>query len=193
LLAAISRNETLPLRWNYVEQTFFKAAPDRLNPWTGRDDLRRYVSVEMAEHILAGRFNPYAVGDLAAQELHLRSPVAVDEPLALLRDFLSRHGARLHVAYLPTRHQITDYYVPFARTYCLTCPPQMSLTGPQYRRHAEVVARACERLGIPFLDLTSRLEAEETAGHRLYWDYDGHMRGRGYRLVGNVIFDQWQP
>jgi lysophospholipase L1-like esterase len=193
LAAAISRDEMPTLRWNYVELAFFKPVPDRLNPWTGRDDLTQYVTPEMAAHIREGRFNPYAVGDLAALEEALRKPAQAGPPLRFLRDFLAEHGARLHVAYLPSRHQVTTRYVEYARTYCLTCPPDTNLTGPQYRLHAAQLARACEELGLPFLDLTPLIEEEEARGTPLYWDYDDHMRGRGYRFVGEAVYDRWQP
>lgn len=193
LISAISRDEMLTPRWNYVEKTFFKASPDPLNPWSERDDLSQFASPEMTVHILTGKFNPFAVNELAMEAYFLKRPVSLEEHLSFLRDFLLNHGARLHLVYLPTRHQVTDYYVPFARTYCLQCPPGISLTGPRYREQASLLARTCEELGVPFMDLTAALEEEEARGNHLYWDYDSHMRGRGYRLVGNLVFDRWQP
>ena len=66
----------------------------------------------------------------------------------------------------------------------------MSLTGPCYRQHAALLARTCERLEIPFMDLTQALAQEEAHGNRLYWDYDGHMRGHADQMVGHLVFDR---
>jgi lysophospholipase L1-like esterase len=194
LATAISRDEMPALRWHHVEHHFFKAAPHDFNPWSHREaELRRLVTPEMAGHIMAGKFNPYAVNDMAYQESFLKRSTRIDAELTFMKSFLADHGARLHVVYLPSRHQITNYYQQFSRAYCLRCPAEMDLTRPRYRRQATRLALACEKLNIPFIDLTPAMENEEARGRHLYWEYDGHMKGEGYRMVGELVFDRWQP
>ncbi len=42
-----------------------------------------------------------------------------------------------------------------------------------------------------FLDLTPDIAATESAGRRLYWNYDSHMNRNGYRLCAEHIAEWW--
>jgi hypothetical protein len=68
----------------------------------------------------------------------------------------------------------------------------MDLTQEKYQIHAKMLDKNCNDLGIPYLNLTSQVKTEEEKGNHLYWDYDDHMRGKGYVMMGESLFDWWQ-
>ncbi len=66
----------------------------------------------------------------------------------------------------------------------------MKLNKPEYQIHQQYLKENCERLNIQFIDLTNSIKEKESNGERLYWDYDQHMRAKGYQLVGETIWNQ---
>ena len=83
-------------------------------------------------------------------------------------------------------------YLEFEKQSCLlNCPDSMDLTTDEYQLHQRVLAQQCQAFGIHFLDLTPTLKAKETAGDHLYWDFDEHMKGQGYQLVGKKLWENW--
>ena len=43
-----------------------------------------------------------------------------------------------------------------------------------------------------FIDLTPTVKRAEDSSNHLYWSYDDHMRGKGYLLLGNALWEKWQ-
>ena len=68
----------------------------------------------------------------------------------------------------------------------------MDLTGDEYQVHRRDLDTLCQEMNIPLIDLTDFIKKEEQAGNRLFWNYDDHMRARGYELVGRTIFKEWK-
>ncbi len=106
--------------------------------------------------------------------------------------FAERHNANLLVAYLPLRNQVTNYYNQYERDLCLTCPEDMDLTTDRYQIHIKQLTRICKSLEIPFYDLSNLIRIEEENGNHLYWNYDIHMRGKGYLTIGENLFTWWE-
>ena len=52
------------------------------------------------------------------------------------------------------------------------------------------MGQACAALRVPFVDLTPLILREESAGRRLYWDFDNHMRPAGYSFVGRSLAER---
>ena len=50
----------------------------------------------------------------------------------------------------------------------------------------------CGTLKVPYYDLTPMIKTEEARGNHLYWDYDDHMRGSSYLMMGESISKWWQ-
>ena len=191
VVAAALAGRPAPRRWYGRPVNVFAAVPDPSNPWTvfGKG-AERIAAPALADAMRRGTFNPFLVNVLE----HMRHdlPIATDvrTPLAALAGYAAGRKVPFALAYVPFSVQVSDYYVSFERTYS-DAPPD-SLRGPEYQLHARLVAAACADLGLPFLDLTPLLRAEEDAGHHLYWDYDIHLRPEGYRFVGRTLFDWWQ-
>lgn len=158
----------------------FKADPKLL------ERIEKYVSPEIAESMKAGRLNPAMTGLLVRSERELVKESSLRPWLTALTAFVESHERSLWVAYIPSLNQVTDHYLPAQQRMS---PPikAKSLTGPKYQAQSRRLLKDCNDLGIQFLDLTPRLVKEEKAGTRLYWDYDGHMRAEGYRIVAEEL------
>ncbi len=186
LLAA---GEMPPLRLRLRAVPYHVPATDPRHPWHGREaEVRARTRADLARAVLEGRFNPYRVGGAGYLAEGLRTPIEVAAPLRLLAGFLARHGGGLFVAYLPDRTQVSRHY---ARFEAALGADGIDLGRSEYQRHRRELARDCRAAGVPFLDLTPLLRREEARGQHLYWDYDDHMRARGYALVGQALFDAW--
>ncbi len=193
LLLILRNGGGIPFLWNYRNISFFKPFPDLTNPWSQRqDELRQLVTPEIYKAIEAGKFNPFAVNDMIHKERYLRSEFDISDELTSLKAFLNKYHCKLFIAYIPCRHQTTSYYQKFEKTYCLNCPDSIDLTKKIYNGHAEYLTNECRRLGIPFIDMTPKIEQEERSNNHLYWNYDEHFRGKGYFVAGSWIYDFWK-
>ena len=192
LLNIMQRGDMLPMRWSIVSRKFHSPATQTTNPWHNKEDvLKRCVRSDIAEAVLNGRFNPYRIGGSRYIQTMLEQEVDVSSTLSVLCDWLDVLGVKLHVVYLPERGQVTRYYQKFEEAYSVGFPPPADLTKPEYQRHQQYLKKNCSFLGVPFLDLTPVIRAEENKGNHVYWDYDDHMRGKGYLLIGSELFGWW--
>ncbi len=192
LLALVRSGEPLPMRWSVKEHAFHSPAPSPGNFWSGKEDeLRAQAQPEIAQAILDGRFNPFRVGGARCLEEPLRQPPNVQPTIADLAGKVRERGASLYVAYVPDRSLVTDHYQRFEATMSAPDAEPYDFEAPRYQVQRRALARSCERAGVPFLDLTPVIKAEEDAGNHLYWDYDDHLRGEGYLLCGQAIHDLW--
>ena len=183
------RHQVVPRRWHARATLFVPVVPDPLNPWTQAPPEYSQVDPFLAEAMRKGDFNPFVVDLLNQARKALRQPI---DPSATLRQFqqiAQEVEAELRIVYLPFSTQVSDYYVPFQEKYALQKGAQ-SLLGPECQIHGEAIAKSCQELGIPFLDLTPLLRKAEAGHERLYWNFDEHMRGSTYLRVGATI-DQW--
>ncbi len=192
LMGMVRRHETLPMRWNIVSQGYHAVAPSPNNPWSGRDaELLRFCEHGMAQDILQGHFNPYRPDFAEFLLLKCQDPVDMLGTLTDLQGAAAQHGAELVVAYLPERSLVTDHYLQFDARCSKMPVSSIQMTEPRYQRQRQSLAQQCQQADVPFLDLTPLVQAEEAAGHHLYWSYDDHMRGEGYVMLGEAIFEWW--
>ena len=173
---------------------FLPVVPDPRNPWSESETRRsfeEFVSPQLAASMTKGRFNCFLVNGHTMFKQFLVCNFDAMPHLSALRAFLDRYSTELLIVYLPSRQQVSDAYLQFVAESDIDKTPD-SLMGDQYQGHARILAGACKELSVPFLDLTPVLRRAEKEGHRLYWDYDDHMKGEGYLLVGQHIFRSHQ-
>jgi hypothetical protein len=188
------RREMLPLRRTSRRVNFLAAVPDPDNPLSDPEHARAmaaHAEPWLLAAMLRGEFNPRRIGGSGLYAPFLKHPVAITRPLEFLDHFTADHDVEFCLAYLPERGQATGYYRQFDRQFSIGLP-EHDLTATEFQQDARRLAAACRAAGIPFLDLTPRIRAEEEQGHHLYWDYDDHMRGEGYLLVGRQLCEWWQ-
>lgn len=194
LLKLIANGEGLPMRFPLKTIPFHSAVPDPANPWTkNEENYKAHVQDKVAEAMKAGTFNYFRLNWLKLQERMLKVDVDLTEEIVFMANKVRATGAEFAVVYIPDRHQVTDYYLPYELAQCqLVCSDITSLTGATYNRHAQQISAACEQSAVPFLDLTSKLVEAESNGKHLYWNYEDHMRARGYKLCAQEIASWWK-
>ena len=187
----VIEGERLPTRGKSPPFLFLPSVPHPANPWTFNEEkLSISVEPDIAEAMKRGHFNPFAPDTLFYFEMRLRQPLSLREHIEPLRNLVHANSVALHVVYLPTRFQVSDYYTPFGQRFSRPAIVK-SLQSEKYDRHAMEVAELMTDLGLPFLDLTEPIREAEVDGRHLYWEYDGHMRGDGYTFVGRKLYRWW--
>ncbi|MFV1994187.1 MAG: hypothetical protein ACC661_02025 [Verrucomicrobiales bacterium] len=192
LVAMIVNDEMIPSRWAWRTVRTDQPVPSPNNPWSDEvyeREMKAYVTPEILAAMKRGDFNPFRIGGSAYLEERLQRPSDLSIVFTLLKRFTHRNGARLCVFYIPDRGQVTRFYQRYDREFSIGFPDDIDLTRPEYRIHQKSLTEQCESLGVPFLDLTPLIEAEEKSGHHLYWNYDDHLRAEGYQLVGNAMYE----
>ncbi|MGD1843856.1 MAG: hypothetical protein ACFB10_00505 [Salibacteraceae bacterium] len=183
------RKEPLPFRWHIREDSFYKPVPSPQNPWTTNEqEYRQYVTPQIAEAMIAADFNYFRINWVQQEQNYLRAKVDLGKDLGIFKKLADQNNTPLRIVYIPSRHQVTNYYYQFERKCCLTCPGMIDMTGPEYQVHAAMLAQRCQQLGLPFLDLTPLVKSAEDTENHLYWDYDDHMRGKGYQMMAREIY-----
>lgn len=139
-----------------------------------------------------GKFNPFRTNSLPNEERHLKQIPKIGETIPFLKFFCDKFGVEPIVVYIPTRSQVTTYYYQFDKELCLIeYNDSINLTKPKYQLHQQFVANQCKQFDVEFIDLTNVIKEKEDNGQHLYWNYDEHMRGKGYLLLGESIWNHW--
>lgn len=182
----------LNFRWKNDSKPYLFAVPDKNNPWTNSEEiLKDDVTPSLAENMKKALFNPFLVNALAKEEKYLKTEPAIGQAIGFFNYVCSQNGTKPVIIYIPSRNQVTDYYLPFEKQYCLkNCPDSISLNTPEYQIHQQFIKKQCESLQIQFMDLTTTVKEKEAKGEHLYWNYDQHMRAEGYQLLGQTIWER---
>jgi lysophospholipase L1-like esterase len=191
VLDRAANGEIVPRRWHARPFPFFRPVPDPANPMTScPPGYEAFVEPALVDAMRRGTLNPNLLDHLGVVEPRLSEPIVAERHLEALQAFTRRHATRLFIGYLPHPMQVSDRYLEFEKRYSKD-KAMGSLTGARYQVHAAALASLCTTLAIPFIDLTPLLREEEAKGTRLFWDYDNHMRGAGYQLVGKTVHRWW--
>lgn len=193
LIKMFIKDEPLPFRWQ-SPQPFMPAVPDPMNMWTTREDeLSRHVTKEMADFMKAGMYNIFRINYAVAEEKFLKETVDMTRYFSWIKETLKKSNSKFAVCYIPSRHQVTEWYYPFELPTCqVLCPPSMNLTTNEYQAHQKMLKKSLNDLNIPFYDFTNMVKLEESKNNHLYWHYDDHMNEKGYRLIGTGLFNWWE-
>jgi len=193
LIEHIQSDDPIPFRFAKENRPFYKAVPDPGNPWTTNStDLSKHVTPEIAVAMKKGDFNYFRTNWILEEEKFLKADINLRDKLSFLKSYLAKYNTKLNVYYVPSRSQVSNYYYQFEKQACLVnCPDNIDLTLPLYQKHAAILQSDCNILGIPFYDFTPMIKSKESNGNHLYWDYDDHMRGKGYMMIGREIYKRW--
>ncbi len=138
--------------------------------------------------IKQGTFNGNRVGAIEEEAGYLRVRAQLGACVPYFVQVCKDVGTEPIIVYIPSKHQLTRHYMPFEQAVNPSInPDSLDLTTIEYQRHAAELKMACKASGVAFLDLTPILKSEEERKNHLYWNYDEHMRGTGYLLVGREI------
>lgn len=194
VLANYAWNKTIRFRYDNTVAPYLTPVPSAGNPWTFQ--LERYtphVSPEYATLMKQGAFNPYRVNALHDEELYFKRMPRTGYAIAYFKQLCERNGVQPVIVYIPSRNQVTKHYYPYEFNFCTQmCPDTLDLTQPQYQLHQQVIGQQCAQHDVQYIDLTPVIKEHEARGHHLFWNYDEHMRGVGYLLLGKTIALEWQ-
>lgn len=193
VLDRLRAGRRVPRRWVSAPFPYLAATPDPRNelshPATARL-VESGATPEMVDAMRRGRLNTGLAGFFPWAARLLAQPVSVEPFLRATDAYLDALGIRLFLVYMPLKTQVSDRYQPFLVQLSKLGSVQSTL-GDAYQAQARALDRNCRDLGIPFLDLTPGLARLEASGPPLFWDYDEHMRSRGYRAAAGWILDWW--
>jgi hypothetical protein len=184
----------IPRRWRSKPFTFFAPVPAPSNPWSNSETAKKYnkfITPKIARAMKAGRFNPFSVDEYTNFKEHLVESFQVTEHLNGIQNYAAQFGKKVYIVYIPSRNQVSDYYLQFQKEFS-SSDSLTSLTKAEYQTHAKIMTESCKSLGIPFFDLTPIIKREEDAGNHLYWHYDEHMKAKGYKLIGETLYNWWK-
>lgn len=164
------------------------------NPWIEHEDLMTpHVAPEHAKKMKKGTFNPFRANAFAEEERNLKLQPALGETVPLFKYICDQNDVEPIIVYIPTRNQVTKHYYQYELELCLIeCNDSTDLTTPKYQLHQKVLKSQCTEVGIQFIDLSDFIKEKEAKNQHLYWNYDEHMRGKGYLILGNAIWNKWQ-
>lgn len=193
IIEQLKKEDPIPFQFSPERRPFYKAVPDPSNPWTTNEaSLAPQVTPKIANAMKKGDFNYFRTNWILEEEKFLKADVKLRSKLKFIKDFLNQYNTKLTVFYIPSRSQVSNFYYQFERQACLQkCPEFVDLTGGAYQRHARILAEDCKALNIPFKDFTALIRDYEQKGRRMYWNYDDHMRGNSYVLLGKEMYDFW--
>lgn len=191
VVSAALSGDPLPSRFTSPKESFYNATPSESNPWTYKElEFKDDVTPEIAQHMKNGDFNFFRRNWFLTEAQFLSSSIDVSQKIRFIKNYCDQYGSDLSIFYVPSRLQVSDYYYQFEKQYCLRkCPEFASLMGEPYQIHAKRLAEVCSQEGIAYRDLTPDVLEVESSGRHLYWDYDDHMKGKGYQFLGQLIFE----
>lgn len=194
LFQQYSANGAVLFRWDNRIKPFLQKTPIISNPWTKDEKkLKPHVNPILAEAMKNGKFNPYRTNALIKEERHLKKEPKLGETIPFVQYFCNKFNVEPVVIYIPSRNQVTNYYHQFEKELCLlNYQDTIDLTKPAYQLHQQIVAKQCKDFNVRFIDLTEDIKEREAKGEHLYWNYDEHMRAKGYLLLGKTIWDRWK-
>lgn len=193
LLALSDAGNSVPMRFGKEPKLFLPAVDTTDADWPRKETvIRTHCAPDIAAAMIDGSFNYYKANQLLREEQQLKIPVSLINQLTFARNICNQYGSKLVVCYVPARHQVTNHYLQYDLAMCTQkCTPAMDLRDPQYHVHRDLLARDCQTLSLPLVDFTQLVYEQEYEGNRLYWNYEDHMRAKGYLLLGTELHDIW--
>lgn len=194
LILLIQENNPVSFRWFKQSKSFLPTKKSSTSPWhKNEQDLRKHTTPDMAEAMINGTYSPFRTNNLFHEEKNLKQVPNLGEILPFLKYFSDEFGVKTVIVYIPSRNITTRYYYQYEMEHCLIkCADTLDLTTEKYQIHRSTLIDQSFKHKIPLIDLTSIVKGEESAGNHLYWNYDDHMRSKGYLLLGASIYDIWK-
>ncbi len=180
-------------RWKLEPKPYLPALPDSANPWFFfEEEFSKQVTPEIAQWMKKAEFNPHLPNRLMKEEFHLKHTPNIGETIPFFQYTCAQNKVLPVIVYIPTRNQVTNHYKKYEQEYCLSCPDTIDLTQPAYQIHQKTLEEHCNMFNVQFIDLTPVIRQQEESGNHLFWNYDQHMRAKGYQIVAETIWKQLQ-
>jgi hypothetical protein len=188
----IKNGSPIPFRFNWKKKSFLPAMTNKSFPWYGRENvLLEHTVKEVRNSMIEGKTNPFKLNQILREKDGLLKQPHFEKAFDYFRKITETNNVELVIGYIPARHQVTNYYYQFEKSFCKKdCPDQLDLTVAQYNQHQNYLENLSAINDFEFLNFTTLIKTEESRNHHLYWDYDDHMKGIGYLLLGNQLYEK---
>lgn len=193
LIDQIKVGSPIKFRWFNKARSYLPTQVAPASPWHDREaELSPHVTPELKEQMKEGLITPFRTNNLFNEEKVLSKPPNLGESISFFEYFCQKNGTKPVVIYIPSRSIITTYYYQYDKEFCLLkCNDSLDLTQPRYQYHQYALAQECAKYKVPFINLTPNAKAREAVDDHIYWNYDDHMRGKGYDHMGTVLYSKW--
>lgn len=189
-------NTPILFRWHDNTQSFFSGAEKNekeLFTKEYREKLLPHVTPELLKAVKNGTFVPYRIDALSKEVTHLSTLPQLGDAIPYFKYICNKNNVIPIVVYIPSRNQTTNYYLKYERELNLQYfKDTLDLTKPRYQAYQHALFRECEKHGVRFFDLTKTVKNEEAKNNHLYWNYDEHMKAKGYQVLGVTIWKKWK-
>ncbi len=192
LLTQLKRDEPIPFVMSSADNKMLPDTESPNFPWENRiEEMYLHADSNLVEYMLKAELNPYRLNQSIRDERMFREPCNFLVPMDFFRYYSEKFDFEPVVVFIPSRNQITDKYGEYDFRLGKKLKPILSLTAEEYQKNQKHLKQVCNRLGLKFIDLTSEIKRHELNGNHLYWNYDDHMRAKGYKIVGETLFNLW--
>ncbi len=193
LIREARKNRSINFRWFIPEKRFLPFVPEKQSPLTKHEgEIRKHVRADLVESMRRGRSNPFRTNQILREKEMLAKEPNLGNAFNYIKSYAELHEVELIIYYIPARSMITNHYYQYEKEYCLKeCVDPIDLTSSSYQVHRKALKEKCESLDIPFLDLSNFIKEKESQNKHLYWNYDDHMKGESYLLLGQELHNFW--
>ncbi|HAP70520.1 MAG TPA: hypothetical protein DCR04_12490 [Flavobacteriales bacterium] len=182
----------IPFRFSFQSNNLLPSVNEPKFPFRDQlDEMYLNADSSLVENMLSAKFNPFKLNEMFRMEKGLREASKFLVPIDFFRYYSEKYKFEPIVVYIPSRNQVTNYYLQFDHRSSLRFSRNISFTDPEYNVNQVQLGEICKQLRVKYYDLTSKIEEEEAGGNHLYWNYDDHMRAKGYSIVGETIYRKW--
>ena len=182
----------VPFRKTFLPQKLLPSLKDPSYPFKDKiDKMYAHADSSLVTHMCKAEFNPYKLNEIFRMEKALREPANFLVPLDFFKYYAEKYEFEPVVVYIPSRNQVTDHYLQFDYQSSLKFNRNITFRDSIYNLNQARLGEVCSRLGLKYFDLTAVVKEQESKDNHLYWNYDDHMRAKGYKLVGEELLHRW--
>ncbi len=194
LIEQIKLNSPIKFRWNTNTVSYIPNQNNAFGAWKiDSSKVANQVRADILKHMLNSTLAPFRINNLYTEKTRLGQEPLLGDIIPFFNHFSKRYGVEPIIAYVPSRNVVTRYYYQFDKQMCLQlCNDSIDLTTNNYLKHQKALGEECAKYNMTFFDLTDNVRLRESVNDHLYWNYDEHMRAKGYEHIGATIYQKWQ-
>ena len=192
LLDQAVNNTPILFRWHNNKQSFFAKNEEKLTI-EEFESLLPHVKPSLLKAIKDQTFVSYRVDALKKEVYYLKTKPELGDAIPYFKFICEQHNVTPVVVYIPSKNQVSKHYLKYEKLLNLQFyKDSLDLTNNRFQIHQHVLKKECDNYDVPFFDFTETVKHEEQNNNHLYWNYDEHMKAKGYKLLGETLWGKWK-